>query len=55
MPVHKGEDNKGPYYQYGHRKKYYYISGDAELRKEAKRKAGLQARAIKIQQIKANK
>lgn len=52
MPVHKGEDNKGRYYQYGHQKKYYYTIGDIESRKEAKRKAGLQARAIKIQQLK---
>jgi len=52
MPVHKGEDNKGSYYQYGHEKKYYYIKGDKETITRAISKAGLQARAIKTQQSK---
>lgn len=55
MPVEQGEDNKGKYYQYGYQKKYYYKVGDSESRKQAKTKAGLQAKAIKIQQLKKTK
>ena len=28
MPIHRGRDSNGPYYQWGTQKKYYYKSGD---------------------------
>ena len=46
MPVHRGKDAKGPYYQWGHQKKYYYKCGDKKSRDKAKEKAFRQARAI---------
>lgn len=45
MPVHKGEDEKGTFYQWGKSgKKYYYTDELSE--KEAIEKANKQARAI---------
>lgn len=46
MPIHRGKDSKGPYYQWGHQKKYYYKSGDIKSRKRAKKKAAEQMVAI---------
>ena len=46
MPVHRGQDSQGPYYQWGdHGKKYYYTAGDEESRKRAKDKAEAQGAA----------
>ena len=46
MPVHRGKDKKGPYYQWGESgKKYYYESGDPDSRKKAKQKAEKQGQA----------
>ncbi len=40
MPVHRGQDSKGPYYQWGnHGKKYHYKSGSQRSRELAKDKA----------------
>lgn len=47
MPVHRGIDSKGVYYQWGKSgKKYYYTAGDAKSRERAKKRAHEQARAI---------
>ena len=46
MPIHRGTDSKGPYYQWGTRKKYYYKSGNQKSREIAKKKAHAQAVAI---------
>ena len=47
MPVHRGRDQRGPYYGYGAAgKRYYYASGDASSRARAKNRAALQGRAI---------
>ena len=47
MPVHRGIDSQGPYYQYGnHGKKYYYIPGNTYSREEAMKKAKIQGMAI---------
>jgi hypothetical protein len=46
VPVHRGKDSKGPYYQWGESgKRYHYESGDKESRDEAKEKARRQGRA----------
>ncbi len=46
MPVRRGSDSRGPYYQWGdHGKKYHYTSGDAESREKAKKAAGRQGAA----------
>lgn len=48
MPVHRGKDSKGPYYQWGDRgKKYHYESGDKSSREKAKKKAEQQGRAAR--------
>ena len=48
MPVRRGEDSQGPYYQWGKSgKKYHYKKGDKRSRKSAKAKAKKQGRAIK--------
>jgi hypothetical protein len=48
MPVHRGKDSKGPYYQWGDNgKKYHYTSGDARSRKTAQDKAKKQGRAAR--------
>jgi hypothetical protein len=46
MPVHRGKDAKGPFYQWGNRAKYYYKPGDAKSRNDAYAKASAQAKAI---------
>lgn len=47
MPVHRGHDSKGSYYQWGNSgKKYYYISGSKRSRELAKKKAQKQGIAI---------
>lgn len=48
MPIRRGEDSKGPYYQYGESgAKYHYEAGDKSSRERAKSKAQKQAAAIK--------
>lgn len=48
MPVKRGKDSKGAYYQWGDSgKKYHYTAGDDESRKRAKSKAEKQGRAVK--------
>lgn len=47
MPVERGEDSKGPYYQWGDQKKYHYTPGDKESREKAKKKAEKQGRAAR--------
>lgn len=48
MPVHRGSDSSGPYYQWGKTgKKYHYTAGDAKSRKRARSQADRQARAIR--------
>lgn len=45
MPVHRGIDHNGPYYQWGyHSKRYYYTSNNKRSRELAKKKA----RAVEI-------
>jgi len=46
MPIHRGQDSKGPFYQWGHQKKYYYKSGDTKSRNKALDKAKKQMVAI---------
>ena len=47
MPIHRGQDCKGPFYQWGKSgKKYHYKSGSAISRKRAKQKAVNQMIAI---------
>jgi hypothetical protein len=46
MPIHRGKDSRGPFYQWGGRAKYYYISGSVKSREIAKKKAIKQAQAI---------
>ena len=46
MPVHRGMDARGPYYQWGESgTKYRYESGDEDSRETAKQKANKQAQA----------
>jgi len=48
MPVHRGKDADGPFYQWGDSgKKYHYESGDSRSREAAKEKATRQARAAR--------
>ena len=46
MPIHRGRDSKGTYYQWGNQKKYYYKSGNPKSRKNAYNKTSKQAVAI---------
>ena len=47
MPVHRGKDKEGTYYQWGdHGKKYYYIARVESMRIYAKQKALTQGQAI---------
>lgn len=47
MPVHKGKDQEGPYFQWGQSgKKYRYTPGNESSKEEAKRKARRQGQAI---------
>lgn len=54
MPIHRGQDSKGSFYQWGHQKKYYYKSGSVISRKRAKQRAINQMIAIKISGYKNN-
>ena len=47
MPVKKGTDSKGSYYQWGSQKKYYYTAGNKQGRERAKKKAEKQGQAIR--------
>jgi hypothetical protein len=48
MPVHRGKDSEGPYYQWGGSgKKYHYQAGDKASRDAAKEKAEKQGRAAR--------
>ncbi|MGA7269601.1 MAG: hypothetical protein WB239_00885 [Acidimicrobiia bacterium] len=48
MPVKRGKDKDGPYYQWGESgKKYRYEAGKTESRNRAKSKAKKQGQAIK--------
>lgn len=48
MPVHRGKDSQGPYYQWGDSgKKYHYESGDQQSRNQAKRRAAKQGQAAR--------
>ncbi len=48
MPVHRGKDRKGAYYQWGDSgKRYYYETGDQQSREAAKDKAKRQGRAAR--------
>jgi len=46
MPVKKGKDKKGCYYEYGSKKKYHFKCGNKSSANRAKKKAKRQARAI---------
>lgn len=46
MPVRRGTDSKGSFYQWGSQKKYYYTVGNKKSREKAKIKAEKQAKAI---------
>lgn len=47
MPVHRGKDTTGTFYQWGgHGKKYYYATGNAAARQVAYERAALQGRAV---------
>lgn len=47
MPVHRGKDKDGAYYQWGESgKKYRYETGNPQSREAAKKKAEKQGRAI---------
>jgi hypothetical protein len=46
MPVHRGKDSDGPYYQWGNSgKKYHYKTNDKKSRNTAKDKANKQGQA----------
>jgi hypothetical protein len=46
MPVKRGKDTKGCFYQWGSQKKYYYSCEDTKSRRNAYNKARRQAKAI---------
>lgn len=46
MPIKRGKDSIGPYYQWGNAKKYYYIPNNRVSRENAYDKARRQAVAI---------
>lgn len=52
MPVHRGKDSKGCYYQWGNQKKYYYKMGNVREGIIAKLKAANQGRAIMVSKYK---
>lgn len=48
MPVHRGKDTEGPFYQWGDSgKKYHYTAGNDKSRKAAKQKAEKQGQAAR--------
>lgn len=46
MPIHRGQNSQGPYYQWGSQKKYYYKAGNKKSRDIALNKAKKQMIAI---------
>lgn len=47
MPVRRGNDGHGPFYQWGNSgKRYYYVSNNPASRERARRRAEAQAAAI---------
>lgn len=47
MPIHRGHDAIGYYYQWGNiGKRYYYIPGNVKSENTARNKSNKQARAI---------
>lgn len=47
MPIHRGKDSIGSFYQWGNSgKKYYYTTGNTTSRNNAYNKAAKQAQAI---------
>jgi len=53
MPIHRGRDTKGPFYQWGEEKKYYYVANDVKSRDKAYQRALTQARAIEASKARA--
>ena len=48
VPVHRGKDSKGPYYQWGDSgKRYHYASGEKRSRDAARQKATKQGQAAR--------
>jgi hypothetical protein len=48
MPVNRGSDRRGPYYQWGDSgRRYYYTAGDASSRNRAKKSATKQGQAAR--------
>lgn len=48
VPVHRGKDSDGPYYQWGDSgKKYHYTAGNKQSREQAKKKAKKQGQAAR--------
>ncbi len=47
MPVHRGVDQNGPFYQWGHQKKYHYTAG-TKGRQIALKRARRQGVAIQM-------
>lgn len=51
MPVRRGRDSEGPFYQWGETgRRYRYTPGDEEGRRRAKRRAEAQGRAASARQ-----
>lgn len=46
MPIHTGNDSKGPFVQWGNQKKYHYKANDKKSLSAAKSKAKKQMKAI---------
>jgi hypothetical protein len=53
MPIHRGTDSKGSFYQYGEKKKYYYKTGSKRSREIAKAKCAKQELAIRLSRLRA--
>ncbi len=51
MPVHRGKDSNGSFYQYGNQKKYYYKTRNQKLRNNAYLKAKRQEKAILLSSL----
>jgi hypothetical protein len=54
MPIHRGNDEIGSYYQYGNKHKYYYEIGNELSRRIALMKVKRQAQAIHANGYKKN-
>jgi len=52
MPVTKGHNQHGWFYQWGSRTKYYYTANDPKSRAIAERKAIKQGKSIKLKKLK---